>query len=94
MGRQHYRQGECARCHRLRTLTGRRLCQSCNQYVRLHDQRHLYPRTTVALIEIVEEYTHPARRGCTFIEVAQELGLKPDSARRQWERARQRGLVA
>lgn len=85
--------GTCARCGEEREIHGRRLCQHCWRRIRGTDEVFDYPRVNVRVVEILEEWQHPAWAGRSFVEVAATFGLKPATAQRAWYRACERGLV-
>jgi hypothetical protein len=94
MSRPHYRAGACRRCEQFRVLVGRSLCNACTWHETKCGTLHLWPRVTVPMEVIVEEFRSPARVGETFIDVAVALGVKPKSAERQYYRAKRKGLVS
>ena len=86
----------CARCGVATVNHGRGMCSRC--YFLMHRLGRLaeFPRTTVALIDVVEEYR--ALRGydgvgLPFQEIAQRMGLTEATAKHARWRATQRGLL-
>lgn len=94
MPKYGYLMGECARCGKTRRIRGRRICHTCTWQLKRDGKLEDWPRKTLPMTLIVEEWRHPARAGTTFIEVARDLGLKPEAAYQAYYRARRKGLVA
>lgn len=82
---------ECARCTAVRLINGRGLCKTCYGWCRRHGQLADFERKLRPNDETCAEYRHLAGRcGLLPSQVAQRLGLKPESLRRALYEARKK----
>jgi hypothetical protein len=81
----------CARCSVVRLINGRGLCKTCYTWCRRHGALADYERQLRPVDETVAEYRHLHDRcGLLLWQVAERLGLKPDSVRKALYMARKK----
>jgi DNA-binding CsgD family transcriptional regulator len=85
--------GTCARCGRPGELRARGLDINCYEVARGNGTLIDYGRRTRPLAETVEEVRHLVAGGAAPEEVAQRLGITPETLRVTLHRAERRGLI-
>ncbi len=90
---RRYRTAACVCCGQQGLICGRGLINSCYERIRRRGGLHDWPRQTRPVDDLLDDYTLLHRQGYTHRQIADRLGCRLASMRRQLTRARARGLL-